>query len=62
MRVSLPFEFERQPVEGGGARGVLTGSTTLSRTEYGLGKGKWGKTTVVKDPVEVSVQVSGRMP
>lgn len=48
--VPVRFTFER--LADGGAR--LTGSTTLSRLEFGVGQGEWTSTEWIGDAVEVS--------
>lgn len=37
----------------------VTGSTTLKRTAFGIGRGEWSKTTDIKDDVSVQFTLSG---
>ena len=57
--MTVPFELEVESTNGESVARVR-GTTTLSRTKFGLGKGKWGKTSVVRDEVVVEVELHGR--
>jgi polyisoprenoid-binding protein YceI len=52
--VRLPFTFTAA-ADGGTA--TLAGGTTVSRLEFGVGRGEWTDTTWVGDPVEIRFEL-----
>ena len=59
--MNVPFELEVES-DNGDYVASIRGTTTLTRTGFGLGKGNWGKTSVVRDEVVVDVELYGRYP
>lgn len=52
--VTLAFTMN----EFGANRAVASGSTTISRTAFGVGTGEWANTDTVKDEVQVNFKVT----
>jgi polyisoprenoid-binding protein YceI len=51
---TAPITLKFTEVENTGTEGRVNGSTTLSRTAFGVGTGEWADTKVVKDEVQVN--------
>lgn len=59
--MTVPFELEIDE-QAGGRIATVSGRTVIRRTDFGLGKGKWGGTSVVRDEVEIEISIRGRVP
>lgn len=59
--VTLTFVFQAygpHPKKTGWARAVMDGEATVQRTDFGVGQGEWGSTSVVADEVKIAVHLS----
>ena len=52
--VTLTFKEEENTV----SKGRIKGSTTLKRTDFGVGQGEWADTKAIKDEVLVEFEVT----
>lgn len=59
--MSVPFELNVE-LDNSNYLASIRGTTMLTRSAFGLGKGNWGKTSVVRDEVVVDVELYGRYP
>lgn len=59
--VTFTFVFQTygpHPDKAGWAMAVVDGEATVQRTDFGVGQGEWGSTSVVADEVKIAVHLS----
>jgi len=57
---SVPIEISFDAKEQPGNKVLVTGSTVVKRTQFGVGQGEWSDTDAIKDNVDVAFSVTAK--
>jgi polyisoprenoid-binding protein YceI len=63
IKITLPFSakfYEDNDTSPPTRYALIIGTTTLKRTDFGIGQGDWAKTDAVADEVKIAIHIEAR--